>query len=216
MPTGPVSRPWRRYLRFSVRGLIVVVIVIGVGLRWLVQQARVQRDAVAAITAAGGSVNYDWELSYGKYIPGAKPWAPRWLTNQIGVDFFGHVSGVFLYSPAPATDEAIVQVGRLTRLEVLGLGPSASDKELEHWTGLTKLSFLDLSNTQVTDAGLAHLKGLTNLSFLSLSNTQVTDAGLAHLKGLTNLSFLSLERTRVTDAGLKELKRALPSLWIFR
>ena len=28
----PASRPWRRFLRFSVRGLIVVVLVIGIGL----------------------------------------------------------------------------------------------------------------------------------------------------------------------------------------
>ena len=26
-----VARPWRRFLRFSVRGLIVLVLVIGVG-----------------------------------------------------------------------------------------------------------------------------------------------------------------------------------------
>ena len=45
----PVSHPWRRFLRFSVRGLIVVVLVIGAGLGWIVRQAHIQRDAVAAI-----------------------------------------------------------------------------------------------------------------------------------------------------------------------
>ena len=29
MPAEPVPRPWRRYLRFSVRGIIVVVLVVG-------------------------------------------------------------------------------------------------------------------------------------------------------------------------------------------
>jgi hypothetical protein len=55
----PVSRPWRRCLRFNVRGLIVVVLVIGVGLGWVVRQAHGQRDAVAAILRAGGVVEYD-------------------------------------------------------------------------------------------------------------------------------------------------------------
>ena len=32
MPSGPVSRPWRRFLRFSVRGLMTVVLVIGTGM----------------------------------------------------------------------------------------------------------------------------------------------------------------------------------------
>jgi hypothetical protein len=65
MLAGPVSRPWRRYLRFSVRGLIVLVLVIGAGLGWIVRSARMQREAVAAIKNAGGSVSYDWRWSNG-------------------------------------------------------------------------------------------------------------------------------------------------------
>jgi len=34
----------------------------------------------------------------------------------------------------------------------------------------------------VTDAGLVHLKGLTQLRTLNLSLTQITDAGVAELK----------------------------------
>ncbi len=68
--TKPVRRPWRRFLRFSVRGLIVVVLVIGAWLGWLVRSARIQREAVAAIEHARGSVSYDWEWANGKSIPG--------------------------------------------------------------------------------------------------------------------------------------------------
>jgi hypothetical protein len=53
---------------------------------------------------------------------------------------------------------------------------------------------------------------VTNLSELDLSDTQVSDAGLAHLKGLTSLSGIDLRSTWVSDAGAKELKRALPGL----
>jgi hypothetical protein len=56
MPADPIPRPWRRFLRFSVRGLIVLVLVVGAGLGWIVHPAHVQRDAVAAITMAGGLV----------------------------------------------------------------------------------------------------------------------------------------------------------------
>jgi hypothetical protein len=55
----PVSHPWRRFLRFSVRGMIVLVLVIGAGLGWIVRNAHIQRDAVAAIKSAGGRVYYD-------------------------------------------------------------------------------------------------------------------------------------------------------------
>lgn len=39
------------------------------------------------------------------------------------------------------------------------------------------LYMLNLSGSQITDAGLANLSGMTNLNDLSLSNTSVTDAG---------------------------------------
>jgi len=35
MPSEPISRPWRRFLRFSVRGLIVLVLLVGVWLGWI-------------------------------------------------------------------------------------------------------------------------------------------------------------------------------------
>src|ERR1017187_4403050 len=107
---------------------------------------------------------------------------PRSLADLIGVDYFGHVIAAGL-SPR-ATDATIVQVGRLTRPQRLGLSPSSlSDAGLMHLKGT-----LDLRDTQVTDAGLAHLKGLTNLTYLTLSQIKISDAGLAHLKGMTKLS----------------------------
>jgi internalin A len=235
-----VSRPWRRYLRFSVRGLIVLVLVIGLGLGWIVTSAHIQRDAVAAVQDAGGSVNYDWDESHGTVMPGGKPWAPRWVVNLVGVDYFGHVVRVTL-GPPTATDTMMVQLGRLTGLQQLILYDTSisdarmvhlkslsnltilmlirapvTDAGLAHLKGMTNLSTLDLRRTMVTDAGLAHLKGLTRLRSLFLNDTQITDAGLLHLRGLTNLEILELHGTRVTDAGTKGLKEALPNLQIFR
>jgi hypothetical protein len=194
MPAGPVSRPWRGFLRFRLRGLIVLVIVVGAGLGWIVRQAHVQRDAVATIEEAGGSVRYDWEWSNGKSLPGGKPWAPRWLVNLIGVDYFGHVTAVVSHHMSAATSDAVTaQVGRLTRVQSLNLHDSS-----------------------ISDSALRHLRALTNLTVLLLYRTQVSDAGLVHLKGLTNLSYLQLDGTQVTDAGVEELKRALPNLRVIR
>jgi hypothetical protein len=194
MPDGPVACPWRRYLRFSVRGLIVLVLVIGCGLGWIVRQAHIQREAVEAIKKTGGAIRYDWEWKDGNTIPGGNPWAPRWLVDRIGVDYFGHVTAAVAHHMSAETSDAVLaQVGRLTRVQSLNLHDSS-----------------------ISDAGLVHLKGLTNLQVVLLYRTQVTDAGLVHLKGLTNLSALQLDGTQVTDAGVEELKRALPSLRIIR
>jgi hypothetical protein len=72
----PVSHPCRRFLPFSVRGMIVLVLVIGAWLRWLVRSARIQREAVAAIESNRGIVVYDWQWSGGNVMPEGKPWAP--------------------------------------------------------------------------------------------------------------------------------------------
>ncbi len=230
MTTSPVSLPWRRRLQFSIRVLIVVVLLIGGGLGWLVHGARTQREAVAAIVKAGGNVAYDWQWKNPGAIQGGTPKAPRWLIDILGVDYFGHVTVVMLPS---ASDDELSHLGRLGQLEYLVVLPSPgnmttaglahlkrlsnlrhlflgdtplTDEGLTFLHGLTNLETLDLSSTLVTDAGLTHLEGLTRLSVLFLMNTQVTDAGLVHLKGLVNLKELLLLHTPVTDAGLVQLK----------
>lgn len=65
MPIVAVMHSCRKLLRISVRELLVLVLVIGAGLGWIVRAARIQREAVAAITRAGGSVKYDWKWSGG-------------------------------------------------------------------------------------------------------------------------------------------------------
>lgn len=66
--------------------------------------------------------------------------------------------------------------------------------------------WIDLNNTQVTDADLERLKNLTARQGIELNNTKLTDAGLQHLKDLTGLQYLYLNNTSVTDAGLESLK----------
>jgi hypothetical protein len=131
MPTDPALRPWRRLLRFSVRGLIVLVLVIGAALGWIVHQAHVQRDAVAALRMAGGLVQCDWEWRDGNRISGGKPWAPRWLVDLIGVDYFGHVTTV-QFQPPTGTDSTLVEVGRKS----IGPGrPGWSPTQAPHRSG---------------------------------------------------------------------------------
>jgi hypothetical protein len=62
MASRAVSRPWWRHLLFSVRGLLVLVLLIGAGLGWTVRNARIQREAVAAIKSAGGGVTYHHQI----------------------------------------------------------------------------------------------------------------------------------------------------------
>ena len=71
--------------------------------------------------------------------------------------------------------------------------------------GMKGLQTLDISGTQVTDAGLKELALLKGLRKLRISAMPLTDAGLGVLKELKDLEYLDLNATKVTDKGVKDL-----------
>jgi hypothetical protein len=202
----PTRRPWWTYMRLSLRGLIVLVLLIGGILGRTVHQAQVQREAVAAITRAGGSVYYDWQVRKdGLILSTTKPWAPNWLVKLVGIDYFGHVARIDLLRGG--ADRDLILIGRLGQLWNLNLDSSPiSDDGLVHLKALTGMERLYLPLTKVGDAGLVHLEGLTGLHQLGFYDNPITDEGLVHLKGLTDLEFLILDGTRVSGPGLAQLK----------
>lgn len=215
----------RKSPRLTVGGLIVLVIVVGAGLALEVRLARIQRNAVLAITrpdgrASGqlyGEVRYDWEWPEpdlpSKVVRNSRPWAPKWMVDFFGIDHFGHVVCVRLRPGLQATDELMAGVGRLKRLEELNLSHTdVDDAGLAHVAGLTRLKRLCVASTRVTSAGLVPLKCLKTLESLDLSDTEVGDAGIEYLTGLRELRELFMYRTFVTAEGLRKLGRALPML----
>jgi uncharacterized membrane protein len=219
LPTGR-----RHRLQISIRGLIVLVLVIGGCLGWIahiVRSAQGQRDAVAAVRKAGGVVLYDWQFDGEKVRvkPGTNtisdevPGWPKWLVDRLGVDAFGSVTQASFHSrgvsvSSNAIDTAFAHVGRLDRLTQLTLVQSpVTDAGLAHLEGLSNLESLMLrSCTKFSDAGLVHLEGLASLQGLYLDGAKVTDAGLVHLRRLTQLEKLGLDRASVSDAGLVHLE----------
>ena len=187
---------WR--FQFSIRSLLVMVVVAAIPCSWLaveMKKAREQKEAVAAIEKFGAPIQYDF------------PWGsePEWLRKLLGDDFFG-VVGACIYS-TQITDAGLAHLAGLTQLQFLYLDDTQiTDAGLANLAGLTRLQHFRLSNTRITDGGLAHIAGLTQLQMLGLDNTKVTDAGLANLAGLTRLQSLSLYDTRITDAGLHTLQ----------
>jgi hypothetical protein len=199
---------------------LIIVLALGAWLGWFVRTARIQREAVAAIERAGGSVTYDidWRNEgfnpYAKRLIDGKLWGTKWLIDHLGIDYFGSVVTADLIpsrpnNPMRADDATLALVGQLGGLDSLRLtGTAVSDAGLAHLARLTGLRDLQLGNTQITDAGLLHLEGLRELRSLYLFKTRITDGGLEHLKRLPNLVVVSLSGTNVTDDGVLELERA--------
>ncbi|MFO0968246.1 MAG: hypothetical protein U0793_22035 [Gemmataceae bacterium] len=89
------------------------------------------------------------------------------------------------------------------------------DDDLKPLRGLKTLRSLDLSHTEIGNAGLAQLEDLSQLEDLNLAFTAVTDEGLTALRGMTSLKVLNLEKpckgsytpkTRFTDKAVVHLQ----------
>jgi internalin A len=191
--TAPRSKRRRRF-ELSLRLLMLLVLLIGGGMGWVAYQARVQREAVTAIEAAGGTVFYDLEWKYGDAGPEPrKPRWPKWLVKLVGPDYVGNVMAVqFLYGPSnKADDEVMARIARLGHLEDLDYGGP------DYGPRLSKVENL------VTSAGIARLRGLTRLRRLRLCD--VSDQQTSTLSELATLEELLIDSERLTDAGLVNL-----------
>ena len=213
----PPAPPRRRWVAFSVRGILALVLAIGLWLGWVVNAARNKRIAVVAIEAYGGFVYYDHEFVGGKLTPGTEPWGPRWLHRWLGDDYFqdvAEVSLVYGHRPGGArvevsrtTDDVVVHLRAFPRLKRLLLHKTqATDAAMEHVGRLAKLEGLWMWDAAVTDEGVARLEGLRHLKDIHVSNAKITDASLRTLAQLPRLETLSLQGNYFTDAGLVYLK----------
>src|SRR5262249_54176005 len=79
---------WWRLVHFSVRGLIVLVLVVACWMGWIVQSARIQREAVKGIEKAGGVVAYDRHWGMGHRVWNGRPAWLVCLVECLGSDYF--------------------------------------------------------------------------------------------------------------------------------
>ena len=198
------AKPRRRWFQYSLRTLLVLTLVVCIGMGWIgvkMQQARKEREAVAAIEQLGGQAWWEYPRVE------SESRGQAWLRKLLGDEILVHPDRVLIRN-----DAGMEHLKGLTQLRKLWLqGTQVTDAGLKHVEVLTQLQFLRLADAEVTDAGLEYLKGLTQLQSLSVEGTSVTDAGLAHLEGLTQLQWLYLDDSHVTDVGLEHLQ-GLPQL----
>jgi hypothetical protein len=183
------SRRSRRW-RFSLRALLLFVLLAAVAMAW-VHRARRQHVAVEALRTSnpGATVLYDEQRP--GYRRSESNWR-AWARRQLGDDYVSTVTGAELYY--------------------------TTDADLECLSGLPQLKWLSLvRSVDLTDAGLAHLGRLTSLETLILLDAeQVTDAGLRQLEPLKRLKRLRIDLGRhdVSEQVLQRLRRALPNCTI--
>ena len=93
-----VALAFRRRFQFSLRSLLLLVVVVAIPCSWLATEmkaARRQRDSAKAVDEFGGQVTYDYELDP-PYLP-PKPPGPAWIYERLGIDMLADVVGLPLW-----------------------------------------------------------------------------------------------------------------------
>jgi hypothetical protein len=89
-------------------------------------------------------------------------------------------------------------------------GKEVTDNTFDALKSLGYISELNLSGTKITDSHAKHFSGTgvgSVLVDLNLSNTEISDAGLQQLKDSLYLTNLNLSGTKVTNGGVAQWEK---------
>src|SRR5438552_232347 len=159
-PTAAIKAR-RRWFQFSLKSLMVLVVVVSLPVAWLahrLDQKRRERAVVEKLSDLGqpmGWVYYAHQLDEeNRDLTDNEPPGPEWLRQLLGNDFFSDLVGVGIMSTG---GDDTLDDGERRKL----------DEVLESLGGLPWLRDLELQNLPLGDAGLNHLERLTSLTGLS-------------------------------------------------
>lgn len=193
------DNPRRKWMRFSLFTLMVMVLVVSLLCGWIglgLRRAEANRRAKAELAEQAHQIAVLGAVPLTRTVQ--KPDAIRKLLGDPGKEEIYHVDA--FCSPS------------MNDVNLAKLAPLLAN--------VSTLERLDLRNTSVSDEGLSHIGQLTQLKTLYLGyekgpwggknrSQNITDAGLAHLTGLTNLKVLFVENTGATSEGIKKLENEL-------
>ena len=197
------SKPKRRWFRFSLRMLFVLITVICVVVNWKVVPAVQQRQAVSGLKDfAFVSYDYSYE-SVRTDDKGKPPPEPSWAARVIGVDSVHNAVQVSV-SRRNDVHGRLSGLKHLPRLRDLNISDcrGLDDQDLEPICGLTRLERLCLVDDQLTDSALGCLRDLIRLRELYLYQNRLGDAGMSNLARLSSLEKLILFDNHIGDVGL--------------
>lgn len=210
-PTAPIVTP-RRWLRFGIRGILVLMVLVAAPLAWKVNQVRAQRRILATMETSRVQARYDYDVEYFRedsLRPGdpSSP-GPLWLHSLLGEDFFADVAEINFSQVQGAHDEIVSLVPALPRVECVS-HYELTDPGLEHLARAPSIRKLVIGGS-FTRAGFAQLATLGKLEYLVMSShPNLTDDEMVTTLGTCKtLKHLYIETVTLND--LRRLRESLP------
>lgn len=213
----------RLRLQYGLRSLLAATFVTCLALGWYMQRVRRQREAVAALTAAGAEIGYyDSTRNRAASIDDVYNFAspvtveeriercmPERLKSALGIDFFRPVDRVSWFDNATRGGPELTYLRGLPRLRFLAV-EEVLDDDLSALGALGELKSLIITDALITDAGLSRLAALKNIRNLEIG-CQATNSPPSPPRG----SYYEDGRHRyrqlypsISDAGLAHLTNA--------
>ena len=209
------SKPHRSWQQFSLRTLLLAMLVLSVCFAlfaWRLQRARRQAAAVATIRKLGGSITYDYQnVVVLANSPPPQSTVPTWLLKSLGEDFFHEVVAVLIASRSPKSQaeidacwRGVAQLSKLDSLQAHGrwVDGRTTTEAVRHHTMLRSLSLRD-SNLRCAD--LEPLMQLSDLQFLDLSGNPIADDVADYVSIFPKLTNLGLAQSKIGDAAMATL-----------
>jgi hypothetical protein len=214
LPTAEKKPPRLRWHQFSLRTLLIFVTAGAILMSWFavkMKQAHRQKEVIAQIEYATDNITqvaYDYQFDKsGNFDKNAKPSAPSWLVDRLGIDFFANVVYLHIDSANDGIKSVAVEpIFDLPQLREASLGSITSESDLEQLSKLKYLEVLHVSSDHITDSGIAPLKNLPRLKHLTLMGDRITDDAFVQINEMKQLRYLEISFGKFTGAGLGNLK----------
>jgi hypothetical protein len=173
-------RKTKYWFRFSLKTVLVLMTAIAAWLGFYWKPLQERRAAVAVIERLDGAL----EVKY---------YGPKWLRKIVGDErYFWDPVGVEFKRPLSVT-------------ELESVLPSLMSFE--------RLHLLTLPGTTITDETLPMISPFASkLTYLNLHGSPITDASIVHLKQFRPLIIVCFSQTKLTSTGLAQLHYALPGM----
>jgi hypothetical protein len=189
----PAARPRRRWFQYSIRSLLLLILVVSIPCSWYAYHRY-------KVLKAARAVERLQELGCVLSVIHGQDW-DDWTCY-----------GALIGDEWKGTDADLALLGDLPDLKELYLdNPNIAEAGLAHLRRLRGLEALHVSSHRVTDATLHHLARLMELETLELTGP-ITDEGLDALRGLKKLRELKLSETRTSQKRIGRLLVELPGL----
>ena len=209
------QKPRRRFWRFSLKTLLILLTLFCLWLGTLASSANRQKRAVEAIQLSGGEFNYDYQRipssSGQRYSHRVEPPGPQWLRRVLGDHYFITPVALNIGRQAGIKDDCLDHLVALPHLKsAMFYQVPFRDRDvvhLKHLKNLTSLTFNEGTLSGIDGpTQFEFLKYLPHLESLSLNDAKFGDADAKFLKDTVNLKILFIYGSAIGDDGLAQLQ----------